>query len=262
MKLSALQTKNFHYAQGAWFCRGPQHICAHCFGPHSFDMCGAYSESRSAYLKNRLDTVKRRFGSSAITSHAFRKKRHVGLPTCRTVLDANTSMLSKVESPCSSLKNVPVDRVGAVQGGVGLLTPPKVSCSASRIQQVPGPGMESGVDIPTPLLQESAKHASSPVCIEVLTLPQPPQISVSPQNPVSVAFSRDFTRNSKKCSPVQLTVSELHKKTTGFLATLSRDTSEIPVWAGRTLKVLSCSLVKNTHQSFTKELRFFVGPLL
>ena len=141
--------------------------------------------------------------------------------------------------------NVPVDCVGAVQVGVGLLTPPKVSCSASRIQQVPGPCMESGVGIPTPL-QESATHASSPVCTEDLTLPQQPQISVSPQNPVSVAFSPDFTRNSKKCSPDELTVSELrgsgltpHKKSTGFLASLSRDTSEIPVWAGRTLKVLS-----------------------
>ena len=132
----------------------------------------------------------------------------MGLTTCRTVLDANTSTLSKVESPCSSLKNEPVDCVGAVQGGVGLPTPPKVSCSASRIQQVPGPCRESGVGIPTPL-QESAKHASSLVCSDVLTLPQQPQISVSPQNPVSVAFSRDFMKNSKKCSPDELAVSEL-----------------------------------------------------
>ena len=247
-----------------------QHICAHCFGPHSFDKCGSFPEARSAYLKNRLDTVKRRFSQSAITSHPFRKKQHVG----RAVSDTTARLSSKVESPCSSVRKVPVEllRVGAVQGGVGLPTPPTVSCSVSRIQQVPGPCKESGVGLPTPQtmlcpesqiqqstgpcmtsgvgiptpLEDSAKHASSPVGSKFLAMSQPSQNSVSSKNPVFTAFSSNFTENSKNCSPDELTVLELrgpgltpHKKSTGFLAALSRPTSESPRWTGRTLNVLS-----------------------
>ena len=192
-----------------------QHICAHCFGPHSFDKCGVYSEC-SAHLKNRLDTVKRRFGSSAITSHAFQKKRHVGLPTCRTVLEANTSTLSKVESPCSSLKNEPVDCVG-VQGGVGLPTPRPKCC--------------------VPLLEFSSflVHAWRAVCSHAPRVSKTRVFSCLFRCSHLASAATDFSLSaepcfdSKKCSPDELAVSELrsrgltpHKKSTGFLATLSR----------------------------------------
>ena len=78
-----------------------QHICAHCFGPHSFDKCGSFHEARFDHLNNRLDTVRRRVYSSIVRSQAFRKRRQAEVPTCHAVLKSPATT-SKVESQCSS----------------------------------------------------------------------------------------------------------------------------------------------------------------
>ena len=62
-----------------------QHICAHCFGAHPYEKCPNNVESRAAYLKQRLHSIRfaRRSHNSAISSQ---KEGTVGVPTVPAVL--------------------------------------------------------------------------------------------------------------------------------------------------------------------------------
>ena len=77
----------FQSPKGCW--RGQsskhQHICAHCFGAHPYEKCPINVESRAAYLKQRLHSVRfaRRSHNSAISSQ---KEGTVGVPTVPAVL--------------------------------------------------------------------------------------------------------------------------------------------------------------------------------
>ena len=82
----------FAYQTPAGCSRGEdcwhQHICAHCFGPHSFERCPNPPKSRAAYLKKRLINIKlaRRSHTTAVRSQFLQEKRNVGVPTRLAVL--------------------------------------------------------------------------------------------------------------------------------------------------------------------------------
>ena len=185
-----------------------QHICAHCFGAHPYDMCPINVESRAAYLKQRLHSVRfaRRSHNSAISSQ---KEGTVGVPTVPAVLFPTSASVQAQSFPLVQGEEI----------GVGIPTP-TIAVSPSVLS----PSVLSGagsVRIPTlPAVNVAVSRSGNNHTQNSPSLP----ISPISRSLDFESFSLDFQPKSENCSPDELAVLQLralqltpHEKCTGSL---------------------------------------------
>ena len=144
-----------------------QHICAHCFGPHSFEHCPNFSESRAAYLKKRLSTIRLKRESRVSSVSSTRDHSLVAVPVSKKEGSVVVTTLPTVYSDRDpGLVAVPVSQK---EGSVGVPTLPAVlSAHSPGLVAVSASEKEGSVGVSTlpavlsPLVsQQNAQFSSS-----------------------------------------------------------------------------------------------------
>ena len=238
-----------------------QHVCAHCFGPHSFENCPNFVESRAAYLKKRLSNIKlvQRSAKSGKGREGWPRQQFCHVPASATPPTLQFCHVLLLLSRCQNLRRRAVwayphcpqfchvlsARVS--EGGQCGLTHTARSFVTPVV--VPESEKEGSVGLPT---LPAVLSCVPPVSVSD---PQKLQFSNSAKSHDSAAFSQVFARISSDSNPYELTVSELRtsgltpqQKSTGFLAreraqvsapSSDKNPSDSPAWKNRSLKVLS-----------------------
>ena len=100
-----------------------QHVCAHCFGPHSFEECPNFSESRAAYLKQRVGSIR----LARVSRKSVVKFQIQVVPASHPVDDV---------LPTVSSASAVVNPVSEKEGSVGIPTLPAVlpACALGSVE--------------------------------------------------------------------------------------------------------------------------------
>ena len=189
-----------------------QHVCAHCFGPHSFEECPNFSESRAAYLKQRLGSIR----LARVSRKSVVKFQNQVVPAIHPVDDVLPTV-----SSASALGSV-VNPVSEKEGIVGIPTRPAVLSCVPPVS----------VSDPQKLqFSSSAKSHDSAAFSQVFA-----------------RISSDSSPDELTVSELRTSGLTPQQKSTGFLAreraqvsapSSYKNPSASPAWKNRSLKVLS-----------------------